>query len=189
MELKPTLLLALSMSTCLLCKSQSITSANFMISDYKKGIRSIELLIDNDLIVEIDARGTICYVKDQKTGFTDEKSNFNRKIESVRDFSVTYYDQFDIHEPYGKIKSIGKINFVYYDKFDIHDEFGALKSIDDIKVRYNNVFDINSPKGKVKSIGNVKIDYDAKFDTEDSLVKIKSIEGNSEYISVSKYRE
>lgn len=189
MKLKPTLLVALLISISFLCKSQSITSARFTISDYKKGIRYIELLIDDNLIVEIDARGSICYVKDLKTGFTNEKSDFNRKIESVSNLPVTYYDQFDIHDPQGKIKSIGKIKFSYYNVFDIHDEFGGLKTIDDIKIEYNNVFDITSPKGKVKSIGKVKIDYYAKFDTEDSLVKIQSIEGNTDYISVSKFKE
>lgn len=193
MKNKQILLIAFLIGISSICKSQSIVSAKFRISDSKKGIRSIELTLDNNLVIGIDKTGLISYVDDGKDTdkhfeTTFEDYNKEGKVHNVGDFKVDYYDQFDINDPMGKIKSIGNILFTYYNKFDIHDEFGALKSVGDIKITNYNVFDINDPKGKVKTIGNVKIEYYNKFDINDPFGKIKSIQGNNNHIYVTKSR-
>lgn len=214
MKTKHILLITLLLSASSLCKSQSISSADFRISEHRKGITSIELVLDNNLIIGINDEGVISYIdaynengdieygsnfggKEQqgkitsigglKIGYTDRFDIFDAigTIKSIGNLPVTYYNRFDIHDPIGKIKSIGKIKFSYFNKFDIHNDFGTLKSVDNIQINYYTAFDINDPSGKVKSIGPVNIEYFNKFDIHDPFGKIKSIRGNNRRIHVS----
>src|SRR5690349_2565020 len=208
MKRKLTFLLGLLLCYSLFSKSQTLTSAHFRISDRETGIRSVELNINNTIIIGLNSHGDISYIEEAEGALSDYSSdleqndnghskfianqkieyydNFDnsksRKIKWIGNIKVDYTDNFDIHDPKGKIKSIGNIQIKYNNDFDIHDKFGTIKSIGDIQIKYNNAFDIHDPKEKVKSIGNVKITYFNTFDAQRLFGKIKSIKGNSKKI-------
>ncbi|WP_214227521.1 hypothetical protein [Pedobacter sp. B4-66] len=212
MKSKPILMLGLLLCFSLIAKSQTITSAHFRISDTEKGIRSVELTINNIFTVGLSANGNISYVHEAEGALPDYISDLeydddsdlkqvaNQKIEYydhldnsksgkikwIGAVKIDYYDNFDLQAPLGKIKSIGNIKFVYNNDYNIHDKFGTLKSIGDIQIAYNNAFDIHDPEDKVKSIGNVKIAYFNSFDAQRLFGKVKSIKGNSKKVYVTK---
>ncbi|ATP55915.1 hypothetical protein CPT03_05265 [Pedobacter ginsengisoli] len=212
MKRKLTFLLGLLLCYSLFSKSQTLTSAHFRISDREKGIRSVELNINNTIIIGLNSQGDISYIEEAEGALPDYTSDLeytddggskliaNQKIEYYDHFDdnksgkvkwiggikIDYNDNFDIHDPKGKIKSIGNIQIKYNNAFDIHDKSGTMKSIGPIQIKYNNVFDIHDPADKVKSIGNVKITYFNAFDAQRLFGKIKSIKGNSKKIYVTK---
>ncbi|HWW38677.1 hypothetical protein [Pedobacter sp.] len=190
MKTKKALLCALLMCYGFYSQAQTITSARFRISDHSKGIRSIELVLDNTILVGINEEGRIDYTESVSGNVSDYHAspdlerNYGQEKTIIGNLPVRYYDNFDIHDPKGKLKSIGNIQFKYNNTFDIHEEFGSLKSVGDIQLSYYNTFDIHDPQGKVKSIGNVQIKYFNKFDGTDRFGSIKSIEGNTTAVSV-----
>ncbi|WP_448634770.1 hypothetical protein [Pedobacter panaciterrae] len=212
--MKRKLLFVLGLLLChsQISSSQTLTSAHFRISDRENGIRSIELTINNMIIIGLNSTGDISYIDEAEGALADYTSNSeyndnehskfiaNQKIEYYDRFDdeksgkikwiggikIDYNDNFDIHDPRGKIKSIGNIQIKYNNAFDVHDKSGTIKSIGAIQIKYNNAFDINDPAEKVKSIGNVKITYFNSFDAKRLFGKIKSIKGNSKKIYVTK---
>lgn len=212
--MKRKLLFVIGLLLChsLISNSQTLTSAHFRISDRENGIRSIELTINNMIIIGLNSNGDISYIDEAEGALPDYTSDLeysnegrskliaNQKVEYYDHFDddksgkikwiggikIDYNDNFDIHDPKGKIKSIGNIQIKYNNTFDIHDKFGAIKSIGPIQIKYNNAFDIHDPTEKVKSIGNVKITYFNSFDAQRLFGKIKSIKGNSKKIYVTK---
>ncbi|WP_146186633.1 hypothetical protein [Pedobacter sp. HMWF019] len=190
MKTKKALLCALLMCWGLYSQAQTITSARFRISDHAKGIRSIELLLNNTILVGINEEGRIDYTESISGNISDyhanpdPERNYGQETTTIGNLSVRYYDNFDIHDPKGKLKSIGNIQFKYNNTFDIHEQFGSLKSIGNIQISYYNTFDIHDPQGKVKSIGNVQIKYFNKSDITERFGRIKSIEGNTPAVAV-----
>lgn len=174
--MKKIFLSVLLLCTVFFSQAQTVTSARFFVDNNRDSFRYIELLLDNDVMVVIDDSGQIESMESGRSG--------GRNSIDIPDFRVSYYDQFDMHDPIGKIKSIGNLQFTYYNTFDIHDKFGLLKSIGDIKIEYYNSFDINDPKGKVKLVGPVKIEYFNKFDRDEDFGRIKSIQGNTSRVAV-----
>lgn len=175
--MKRFLIVALLFFPVLMIKAQQITAANFVLSKEGKGIRSIQLLLDDKIEVVVTGAGRIKYI-----GTTD-----GYPIENIDQMGprVEYYTDFDIHDEKGKLKSIGNVAFKYNNNFDIHDVKGTLKSVGDIKISYYNTFDIHDPQGRLKSIGNVQIKYYNTFDINDRFGDIKSISGNTEELSVT----
>lgn len=190
--MKHKLLLVLGLLLChsLTSSSQTLTRAHFRISDTEKGVRFVELIINDTIIIGINSEGHISYIDEDRGTPQDYTSdleyNDDGNTKTIANQKVEYYDNFDIHDPKGKIKSIGNIMIKYNNAFDIHDKFGTLKSIGDIQIDYNNAFDIHDPEGKVKSIGNVKIAYFNSFDAQQLFGKVKSIKGNSKKVYVTK---
>lgn len=190
MKQKNTLFALLFVSFGFFSRAQTVTSARFRISEHNKGPVSIELVLDDSILVGINQDGRIDYAESIDGKPTDYHaqplSNQNnwKQNGNIQGFTVRYYDNFDIHDPKDKLKSIGNIQFKYYNTFDIHDQPGSLKSIGDIKLTYYNTFDIHDPQGKIKSVGNVNIKYFNKFDTGERFGRIKSIEGNTRKLSV-----
>jgi hypothetical protein len=190
MKTKKALLCALLICCGYYTQAQTITSARFRISDRSTGIRSIELILDNTILVGINEEGEIDYTEfvsgkvSDYHATPDLERNYGLETTIIGNLPVRYYDNFDIHDPKGKLKSIGNIQFKYNNTFDIHEQFGSLKSVGNIQISYYNTFDIHDPQGKVKSIGNVQIKYFNKFDGTDRFGRIKSIEGNTNAISV-----
>ncbi|MGY4386129.1 hypothetical protein ACVWYN_003179 [Pedobacter sp. UYP24] len=170
--------------------AQTISSANFRISDKRKGINSVDLTLNGDILVGVSGDGEINYVdaeKDVEYYDSSEKEKAG-KIKAIGNIQIDYYDNFDINDPKGKLKSIGNIKFVYNNSFDISEKFGSLKSVGSILIKYYNGFDIHDPNGQVKSIGNVNILFYNAFDDKELFARIKSIKGNSKTVYVTKYR-
>lgn len=190
MKTKKALFFALLMCYGFYGQAQTITSARFRISDRSNGIRSIELVLDNTILVGINEEGRIDYTESVSGNVSDYHAhpdydrNYGQETTTIGNLPVRYYDNFDIHDPKGKLKSIGNIQFKYNNTFDIHEQFGSLKSVGNIQILYYNTFDIHDPQGKVKSIDNVQIKYFNKFDSMERFGRVKSIEGNTTAISV-----
>ncbi|MES2829311.1 MAG: hypothetical protein V4687_14210 [Bacteroidota bacterium] len=187
---KRTVLLLLFLGLSFISVSQTLNSANFKISDKRKGINFIDLIVNSDILIGISGDGDISYVDAEKDveyydGSDKEKAG---KVKAIGNIQIDYYDSYDINDPKGKLKSIGNIKVVYNNSFDIHDKFGTLKSIGAVSVKYYNTFDIHDPEGQVKSIGNVNVTYYNSFDDKELFGRIKSIKGNSKSVYVTKFR-
>lgn len=174
--MKKILLVVLLLFAVFTIKAQTITDANFVLAKQGRGIRAIQLVLDDKIEIVITGDGKIKDV----ISFDDYS---DRNLEEMG-YRVEYYSNFDIHDKPGLIKSIGNIVFKYNNSFDIHDVKGTLKSVGDIKITYYNTFDIHDPQGRVKSIGDVQIKYYNKFDINDRFGEIKSITGNTNHLSV-----
>lgn len=166
MKRKNLLLIILLLSISSLCKSQSITSAKFVLYNMDKEIRSIELTLDNHTVIEMNSNGDISYINGHRENGTPSY---------IDNLSIKYYSSFDIHDVQHGIKSIGDIQIKHNNAFDIHEEFGLIKSIGDLKIQHNNAFDIMGRKGEVKSIDGISLD---------SFNMTKSIKGETTEICV-----
>ncbi len=185
MNRKSLLLITLLTTISILSKSQSITSASFKISDHEKGIRSIELILDNSLILGLNSKGEIEYIDSNiekenlyyedydatmgTSGQSDEKIKIYRKLK------ISYYNDFINKGDNGKIKSIEGMSVTYYNDYDMHDPRGAIKSLGNIKFNYYNKFDMFNDFGALKSIGPIAFTYYTTFDMHDPKGKVKSI--------------
>lgn len=190
MYYKQALLLCIFIGGSFISVSQTLNSANFKISDKRKGINSIDLVVNSDILIGISGDGEINYVDTERDveyfdGFDKDKAG---KIKAIGNVQIDYYDNFDINDPKGKVKSIGNIKIAYNNSFDIHEKYGTLKSVGTINILYYNAFDIHDPEGQVKSIGNVNVVYYNKFDDKELFGRVKSIKGNSKAVYVTKYR-
>lgn len=107
--------------------AQTITHAQFRISNKKKGFRSIDLEINKSILIGINNDGRIDYIESaQGNSYT------LRDMERI-EIPIKFYDFSDINDLPGKIKSIGDIAITYNNVFDIHEQRGTLKSIGDIQ--------------------------------------------------------
>ncbi|MHA4895567.1 hypothetical protein ACXZ1K_12510 [Pedobacter sp. PWIIR3] len=190
MYYRQVILFSLLMALSSISYTQTLNSANFKISDKRKGINSVDLVVNGDILIGISGDGEINYVDTEKDveyfdGFDKDKAG---KVKSVGNIQIDYYDNFDINDPKGKIKSIGNIKILYNNSFDIQEKYGTLKSIGAITIKYYNAFDIHDPDGQVKSVGNVNVVYYNSFDDKELFGRVKSIKGNSKSVYVSKYR-
>ena len=186
MNRKSLLLITLLTSISVLTKSQSITTASFKISDREKGIRSIELFLDNNLILGLNSKGEIEYIdsniekespyyEDYDATTTGTSGKSDEKIKIYSKLKITYYNDFINKGDNGKIKSIEGMPVTYYNDYDMHDPKGAIKSLGNIKFSYYNKFDMFNDFGALKSIGPIAFTYYTTFDMHDPKGKVKSI--------------
>lgn len=180
------LLITLLTSLSIVSKSQSITSANFKISDREKGIRSIELFLDNNLILGLNSKGQFEYIdssvekeslyyEDYDATTTGISGKSDEKIKIYQKLKVTYYNDFIDHGDNGKIKSIEGIPVTYYNDYNLNDPKGAIKSIGNLRFSYYNKFNINNDFGALKTIGPIAVTYYTTFDINDPQGRVKSI--------------
>jgi len=107
--MKHKLALALGLLLCfsLMTKSQTITSVHFRISDTEKGIRSVELNINNTFIIGISANSNISYVHEAEEAHSANASSLEYNDDDsklIANQKIEYYDHLD------NSKS-GKVNY------------------------------------------------------------------------------
>lgn len=185
MNRKSILLITLLTSISILSKSQNIINASFKISDREKAVRSVELILDNNLILGLNSKGQIEYIDsniekenlyyDDYDATQEDISKGDAKIKIYQKLKVTYYNDFINNGDNGKIKSIEGMPVTYYNDYDMHEPKGAIKSLGNIKFKYYNKFDMFNDFGAFKSIGSIAFTYYTTFDMHDPNGKVKSI--------------
>ena len=145
------LLLFFALFSGLYSYSQKISRTTFRVSNISRNIQSIEMLIDENIVLTLTSNG--------------ESVSCN----TITGGDIDYWPALDKK---GKVKSIGKINIDYWG--NITGKEGKIKSIGNTNVDYWPGFD---KKGKVKSIGNINIDYWGNIPGKEG--KIRSITGNT----------
>ncbi|HEY4325621.1 MAG TPA: hypothetical protein VGN20_16615 [Mucilaginibacter sp.] len=187
---KRIILFSLLIGFSFICKAQTVSRINMVVSDHTASLKSVEFLhINTPYCVGLNGNFIQRPGTENNLSLTyydefDGQQNIIGKLKSIGSVKVTYYSEFDGFDNIGKLKSIGDTKITYYDRFDGGDNIGKLKSIGDTKIAYYTEFDGFDNIGKLKSIGNTKITYYDRFDISQPTGKIKSIDGDDPYLNI-----
>jgi len=161
------LLLFFALFSGLYSYSQKISRTTFRVSNISRNIQSIEMLIDENIVLTLTSNGESVSCNTITGGDIDYWPALDKKgkVKSIGKINIDYWGNITGKE--GKIKSIGNTNVDYWPGFD---KKGKVKSIGNINIDYWG--NIPGKEGKIKSIGNTNVDYWPGFDKKG---KVKSI--------------